>query len=210
MIRIVTLTGASGSGKSTIIKGVLSGIPRLVELVRSTTTRLKRPSDLDGEYEYISRPKFDAWEKNGVFLWTVEMVGVGDEKYGTLKTLVDFILNNPKGKIGLMLLKPEAVLTLKSYTEAKLGQQASTKIDSIFINSPPTGILRERMLKRGDSEKSVERRLEECKDWDHIAHTSRTPAGERTINHFIDNHEGRENLAVAHVILRILELRRHV
>lgn len=209
MTRIVTFTGASGSGKSTIIKGVLAALPHLVTLICSTTTRLKRPSDLEGEYEYVSRPRFEAWERDGAFLWTVEISG---EKYGTRKDLVDVILKNPRAKIGLMSLKPEAVLLLKAHVEETLGQYyaVSSVVDSIFISSPPLSALRERMRRRGDPEASVEQRLEECKEWDHFAHTAKVPGGERAFNHFMENYEDQENMAIAHAILRILELKKHL
>lgn len=159
--KIITISGASGAGKSTIVKAQLNWIPGLVTLVSSTTTRNKRPADLPSEYEYVTRPEFDAYEAEGTFLWSVE---VGGEKYGTKKTILDEALFQDK-KIGLMIVTPDTVPILKRYASKRFGYHDG--VYSIHIVTVTyKDKLSSRMQKRGDSQDAIAKRLEDSDKWD--------------------------------------------
>ena len=148
MGQIITLTGAPGTGKTTIAKHM--GYP----LVQSTTTREPRASDLPGEYEYLERADFDHDQAWGAFLWGLEYDG---NHYGTKSEVVDKALAS--SGTHTMILVPEVVPQLLNYAGTK-------KVLPIYILSPLEEVLRSRMKNRGDKPESIERRLRESKTWD--------------------------------------------
>lgn len=196
--KIITISGASGAGKSTIVKSQLNWIPGLVMLVSSTTTRSKRSSDLPGEYEYITRAEFDALEAKGTFLWSVE---VGGEKYGTKRIILDETFFQNK-KIGLMIVTPETVPILKRYASKKFGYHES--IYSIHVVTVTyKDKLNSRMQKRGDSENLIAKRLEDSDKWDKWALRHY-----RLFDLFITNEESIEETA-SFVLQKIIERAKH-
>lgn len=56
--KIIIISGPSGVGKDTIIKGVLKRIPNLL-VIKSYTTRAKRKSDEVGNRHFISHNEFE-------------------------------------------------------------------------------------------------------------------------------------------------------
>lgn len=192
--KIITISGASGAGKSTIVKAQLNWIPGLVTLVSSTTTRNKRPTDLPGEYEYVTRPEFDAYEAEGAFLWSVE---VGGEEYGTKKTVLDETLFQDK-KIGLMIVTPDTVPILKRYASKKFGYHEG--VYSIHIVTVTyKDKLSSRMQQRGDSQDLILKRLQDSDKWDKWALRHY-----RLFDLFITNEESIEETA-SFVLQKIIE-----
>ena len=56
---ILVITGPSGVGKGTLIKGLLERVPGL-ELAVSATTRKPRDGEVNGvDYHFLSEPDFD-------------------------------------------------------------------------------------------------------------------------------------------------------
>src|SRR3989344_3629192 len=105
MGKIITFTGVSGAGKTTIAKSL--GFP----LILSTTTREPRPSDLAGEYEYLEQDDFDYEKAWGSFLWAKEY---GGNHYGTKSEIVDKALASPVTHT--MILVPEVLPLLLNYS----------------------------------------------------------------------------------------------
>lgn len=71
---ILTLTGASGAGKTTIAGELLKKLPVDARMVPSYTLRKfrkPRSTDLPGEYKHVSRFRFWFLSTIGAFLWTV-------------------------------------------------------------------------------------------------------------------------------------------
>lgn len=151
--KILTFTGPSGVGKTTVVRGLLEDKSNDLKIVTSVTTREPRDSDLPGEYMYITDQEFTAMEGRGEFLWTA---GVHGNKYGTTKSSIQEALVAP-GR-SLMLLVPEVLDTLYEYTDGKVW--------SFYILSPPEDILRERLVKRGEKPEDIIRRISDCKRWD--------------------------------------------
>lgn len=149
MGKIITLTGASGAGKSSIAKEVLVRLPE-TKLVTSTTTRVARPSDLPGEYEYIAPLDFAKAHTNNEFLWAVYTFG---NHYGTRRSVVDEIVHDPDA-IGLMLLVEPSVMILRGY--------AGSAVLSFYIVSPSFEVLEARLRGRGDDKEAIKRRVFEC------------------------------------------------
>lgn len=61
---ILTLTGASGAGKTTIARILLKELPLDVMMVPSYTTRKPRESDIEGECKYVSELRFGFLKKS--------------------------------------------------------------------------------------------------------------------------------------------------
>ena len=155
--KILTFTGASGTGKSTLAKAL--GFP----LVLSTTTRASRPSDHPGEYEYVTKDYFYEMKRCKGFIWSIPF---GGSEYGTKHQPVNCALMSQN--YSLMILVPEVVpkLLLHAGTDVVL---------PFYIRSQPEEVLRSRLEKRGDAPESIERRLQESKTWDEEVERSTIP-----------------------------------
>ncbi len=164
---ILTLTGASGAGKTTIANHLLEKLPN-AKRVASHTTRKPREKDPLGEYSYLNSNEFMKMDLSKGFLWTVQVHG---DIYGTAIKSVDEALNDD-GAICIMVLVSMAIDILQSYaqTTARLN-----KIKSCYVLSPGQEVLRERLEKRGDDKETVERRLVDCVEWDSSARKSNIP-----------------------------------
>ena len=79
--KIIVISGASGVGKSTILKEVMKARQDLVFSV-SATTRAPRPDEVNGvNYHFITRENFLDMVHNGEFL---EYDEHHNNRYGTL------------------------------------------------------------------------------------------------------------------------------
>ncbi|OGM98644.1 MAG: hypothetical protein A2915_02275 [Candidatus Yanofskybacteria bacterium RIFCSPLOWO2_01_FULL_41_34] len=165
---ILTLTGASGAGKTTIAKKLLKNLTIDAQMVPSYTIRKfrkPRPTDIPGEYKYVTRLWFWFLEKIGAFLWTVHVHG---NSYGTTKRWVVRGLRDDN-TIHIMILLSDAIKTLREFAEEK---GLLDQVYSFYICSPPQEVLRVRLEKRGDSQGEVKKRLADCLKWDQNALSS--------------------------------------
>lgn len=140
---IVTFSGASGAGKTTVAGGVLNGLPE-AKMIISDTTRSPRDSDLPGEYDYRSTGEFE--KISGSCLWTLDIHG---NHYGTREESVAEAKAHPD-EVFIMLLTPNTIDILKAYI-AKIG----IKTVSVYIMSPQEDELRRRLWKRANEDLSA-------------------------------------------------------
>ena len=83
MAHVFVITGPSGVGKGTLIRGVMERMPEL-ELSVSATTRPPRPAEADGvDYHFLSDSEFDRRVAAGDF---VEHASYSGHRYGTLRS----------------------------------------------------------------------------------------------------------------------------
>jgi len=160
---ILTISGASGSGKSSLIKEILRVLPS-AQRATSFSTRARRLGESPADLQTVSQAEFQKRSENGDFLWTVEVHG---NKYATSRTTVVEGLNNTNSWM-LIEMAPVIVQTIR--TEA-----AKLKLDdavrSIYVLSPTLDVLRKRLRERGEDDISISDRLSDCKDWDGEAST---------------------------------------
>ena len=143
--KIIVISGASGVGKSTVLKEVMKARQDLVFSV-SATTRPARPDEVDGvNYHFITRESFLDMIRKGEFL---EYDEHHDNLYGTLYSAVkdatekgNVVLDiEPNGAMNVRRVHPDAVL--------------------IFIMPPSWEALEQRLRGRGDTpEEQVQTRL---------------------------------------------------
>ncbi len=86
---VFVVTGPSGAGKGTLIKGLLERVDGL-EVAVSATTRPQRPGEVDGrDYWFLSDDEFTRRVDAGEFLEWVPYVS--GKRYGTLSSEIDRI-----------------------------------------------------------------------------------------------------------------------
>lgn len=152
---LLTLSGPGGSGKTTALAWLmqLGGLSRFLPLP-SLTTRPPRPTDLRGEYQYITDFEFNELKRRGEFAWTVQPHNT--HRYGTLKTYIEAALQ-PNGDVFVAILVPEVVSTLF----ATLPTEKHTSILPIYLWIDDEAQLRSRLTRRKDSAKDIQARLEQ-------------------------------------------------
>jgi guanylate kinase len=144
--KVFVITGPSGVGKGTLIRGLLQRVPDL-ELSVSATTRAPREGEVDGrEYHFLTPDEFEQRVEEKDFL---EFATYSGNRYGTLRSEVERCLDAGRS----------VVLEI----EVQGAQQVrAAKPDSvqIFIAPPDPAVLRERLIGRGtDSTEAIDERL---------------------------------------------------
>lgn len=144
---IYTLSGPSGTGKSTLCKAILEQIPELSFSV-SFTTRLQRDNEINGvDYHFINHSEFQSMIDNQQF---AEYEDVHGQFYGTLRSFLDD--SKIKGNPLLLELDVKGAMSVKTlYPDHTL---------SIFIKPPSEDVLRLRLERRGTDDKAlIQKRL---------------------------------------------------
>ena len=141
------VSGPSGAGKGTLIKGALERIPDLAVAV-SVTTRAKRPGEVDGrEYHFMSRAEFARLVDEGAFLEHAEFAG---NRYGTLNTELDRIMGT--GRSVILEIELQGARNVRRVRPDSV---------SVFIEPPSLEELARRLRARAtDAEEEIEARLE--------------------------------------------------
>ncbi len=146
MGRVFVITGPSGVGKGTLIKGLMQRIPAL-QLSVSATTRPPRPGERDGiDYHFLSDEDFQRRLAAGEFLEHADYAG---RRYGTLRSEL-----HDRVQAGIPVLLEIEV------QGARQVRDALPDAIQLFITPPTLQALRERLQHRGtDDEAEVKRRL---------------------------------------------------
>jgi guanylate kinase len=161
---ILTLTGASGAGKTTLAQALLRLIPN-AELSPGCTTRAVRPNETAADVHHLSHKNFEEMRQRGEFLWTVEVHG---HWYGTLRQIVSAGFSAPDRCL-LLVLTSDVLPSLKDFATACGHREA---VRSIYVLSPEQSTLRARLSSREIDSVSIERRLVDCVSWDRVARSS--------------------------------------
>lgn len=143
---LVVISGFSGSGKSSIVKKLISEYDNY-SLSISVTTRPSRPREVDGrEYFFVDRNRFLNMIKNDELL---EYATYVDHLYGTPRAFVEN--ERDKGKDTLLEIELNGAMKVKSRCpEAIL----------VFVIPPSVEELIRRLKKRGtESDSVIKKRL---------------------------------------------------
>lgn len=147
---IIAISAPSGTGKTTILRRILSYFPQVVFSV-SATTRKKRKNEVEGvDYFFISEEKFKKKIQNGEF---VEWELFYDYYYGTFRNFIENCVNN--GKPVILEVDVNGALEIKRiYPDAIL----------IYIAPPSLEELLIRLKKRQtENEEDLRKRIERAK-----------------------------------------------
>jgi guanylate kinase len=144
--RVFVITGPSGVGKGTLIRGLMEREPRL-ELSVSATTRQPRPGEVDGvDYHFLGEEEFARRVAAGDF---VEHADYAGRSYGTLRSELD-----ERIAAGVPVVLEIEV------QGARQVRAAMPEAVQVFIAPPSPAALRTRLIGRGtDDSAEVERRL---------------------------------------------------
>jgi guanylate kinase len=144
--KVFVITGPSGVGKGTLIRGLLEQMPEL-QLAVSATTRRPRPGERDGvDYHFLTAEEFEQRVRDGAF---VEHATYSGNRYGTLRSELER---------GLAAGVP-VVLEIE-VQGARQVRETMPEAVQVFIAPPSLEALRARLVGRGtDDAEQVEERL---------------------------------------------------
>jgi guanylate kinase len=144
--RVFVITGPSGVGKGTLIRGLMERLPQL-DLSVSATTRAPRAGEVDGaDYHFLTREEFDRRVADGEF---VEHADYAGRSYGTLRSELEDRVR--AGKPVVLEIEVQGARQVRA---------AMPEAVQVFIAPPSLDALRARLIGRGtDDAEEVERRL---------------------------------------------------
>lgn len=149
--RVFVVSGPSGAGKGTLIRGVMKYFPTL-DVAISATTRAARAGEVNGrEYWFLTDEEFDQHLAAGDFLEHVDFAG---NRYGTLLSEISRLHDDGRHVI--------LELELNGALEVERGSMASTLV---WIESPDFEELERRLRSRAsDTSEEIERRMAVARD----------------------------------------------
>ncbi len=151
MARVFVITGPSGVGKGTLIRGLMERLPQL-QMSVSATTRPARAGERDGvDYHFLTPDAFERHVSGGDF---VEHADYAGRRYGTLRSELD-----ERVAAGMPVVLEIEV------QGARQVRAAMPEALQVFIAPPSPDALRARLVGRGtDDAAEVERRLRVAED----------------------------------------------
>jgi guanylate kinase len=144
------LSAPSGTGKTTLIKGLRAVYPE-IRLSISFTTRARRPGEIDGhDYHFVKPAKFAAMKAKGEF---AEWAKVHDFFYGTPRRPLDQCIR----------LGRDMILDIDVQGARKIKRKYPQAV-SIFLLPPSWRELERRLAWRGtDGRETIRRRLDNAR-----------------------------------------------
>lgn len=145
------VSAPSGAGKTTLVERLVEQSPHL-KMSRSYTSRAAREGETDGvDYNFVSRPHFEAMIAAGQFLEWADVFG---NLYGTCATDTETLLDAGQ----------DVVLVIDVQGARKV-RQRGIETTAIFVMPPSFDVLEQRLRGRSkDSEADIQRRLRMARD----------------------------------------------
>lgn len=147
---LFVVTGASGTGKTTLVKAAIEAVPEL-EFSVSATTRGMREGEIDGvDYHFVDHATFAEAVEGGRFLEHAEVYG---NRYGT-----------PRRPVERVLAQGGSVLLEIDMAGARQVREAMPEAVLVFVCPPSLAAIEARLRGRAtDSEAVIARRLADAK-----------------------------------------------
>jgi guanylate kinase len=141
------VSAPSGTGKTTLVERLVQDLPNLYRS-RSYTSRAPRVGERDGlDYNFISRERFDAMIRDGVFLEWADVFG---NCYGTSATDTEAVL--ARGDDVVLVIDVQGARQVRSRGIETVG---------VFVLPPSASILALRLRDRSqNTEAQIAQRLE--------------------------------------------------
>ncbi len=149
--KLFIISGPSGAGEDSVIDGLKKFLP--VERVITTTTRKKR-SDVFTEdpYYFISKKEFEKGIFGNKFFEYAQEYN--NQFYGVTNEEIQRVIES--GKIGIWKIEYKGVMTMK---------KIMPEVTAILITTPSLEVMKQRLLKRGETEEFVRQRMDYTKEW---------------------------------------------
>jgi guanylate kinase len=143
---LLVVSAPSGTGKTTLVERLVQVVPALAKS-RSYTSRARRPGEVDGvDYNFISRPAFEAMAREDTFLEWADVFG---DLYGT-----------SRGDTEVRLASGTDLVLVIDVQGARQVRARLTDSVGIFVLPPSQAVLEERLRGRcQDAEPAIVRRL---------------------------------------------------
>lgn len=148
---VFVVSGPSGSGKDTVLKGLFAENPDILFSI-SSITRAMRPGEREGEkYNFISREHFEEMIKNDLLLEHNVFVG---NYYGTPRIPVEKAVSEGR----------DIIIEVDVNGAAQIHKKLPEAV-TVFIMPPSFEELKRRLVGRGtESEELIEKRLRSALD----------------------------------------------
>jgi guanylate kinase len=145
------VSAPSGAGKTTLVERLVEQTPRL-KMSRSYTSRVARVGETDGvDYNFVTRPRFEAMVDAGQFLEWAEVFG---HLYGTGAPDTEALLASGH----------DVVLVIDVQGARKV-RARGLDTTTVFVMPPSMAVLEQRLRGRSkDSEAEIQRRLQVARD----------------------------------------------
>ena len=147
--RLVIVSAPSGTGKTTLVRGLVERLPDVV-VSRSYTSRAPRPGEVDGvDYNFVERARFEEMVAAGAFLEWADVFG---RLYGT--SAADTERHRAEGRDVMLVIDVQGGEQVRAQGVGAVG---------IFVLPPSFAVLEARLRGRsaGDaSETELRRRLD--------------------------------------------------
>jgi guanylate kinase len=146
--KLIVFTAPSGSGKTTIVRHLLSVFNDLAFSV-SGTTRPRRSHEKHGkDYYFLSKETFHMWVAEHAFVEWEEVYP--DQLYGTLKFEIE----------RLWALRKHVIFDIDVKGAVSIKEQYPDDTLVVFVKVPTLELLIERLKSRGtESEESLQKRI---------------------------------------------------
>ncbi len=145
---LFVVSGASGTGKTTLLRAALEQLPGL-EFSVSVTTRSMRPGEVHGrDYWFISPGEYADRVARGELL---EHAGVYDKAYGT-----------PRAPVEAALAEGRSIVLDIDVQGARQVRTRMPEAVSVFILPPSVASMEARLRARGDADEVIRRRMAQC------------------------------------------------
>ncbi len=178
--RLYIVSAPSGTGKTTILKKLMTELPALTFSV-SHTTRPPRENENDGrDYHFVKKTEFGRMRENGEFLESAEVHG---NLYGTALGAV----------VEQLAAGTDVILDIDVQGAAQVKQSKKIEPVTIFIVPPTMSELERRLSGRGtDSSETIRLRLDNA---------AAEMAGMEAYDHVIVNDELGEALEMVKAVI---------
>jgi guanylate kinase len=147
---LFVVTGASGTGKTTLVKQALATIPGIAWSV-SATTREPRRGEVDGrDYRFVTKEDFASKVAAGELVEWAEVYG---NSYGTLRAPVD-----------AALAAGQSILLEIDVQGARQVKRSAPQAVLVFVLPPSIEVLEDRLVGRAtDDAATIARRVAEAR-----------------------------------------------
>lgn len=162
--KLIVITGATVSGKDTVVAELLKNSPTWNKIV-TTTTRPPRPEEQNGiDYHFVNLETFQKMKEDGEFLESVEYAG---NHYGTTKSTLNPVL---QGQTLIWRIDASRAAQVNKLFDDSFDQKTADQIKSItkviYLKLPNKQTRQQHFLKRGMQESDIKKRIKQDEiDW---------------------------------------------